>query len=290
MSEKKPKIIVIIGPTASGKSDRAIRLAKKYNGEIVSADSRQVYRGMDIGSGKVTKREQRMAPHHLLDVASPTRNYTVVHFQRDAKRAIRDILKRGKLPIICGGTGFWIEALLIDQPFPKVPPNKTLRKKLSKLPAEKLYAILKKKDPQRARTIDRHNPVRLIRALEIIAATKKPVPALRKNDSPYEAKIIVINPSQKILYRRIERRLKQRLRHGMIAEVRRLRANGVPDKRLVALGLEYRYVTFYLQGKLTRKEMEEKLLSEIKKYARRQMTWLRGMKRRIKTNTFELPV
>ena len=129
----KPKIIVIAGPTASGKSDIAIQLAKKCNGEIISADSRQVYRGMDIGAGKVTKREQRLARHWLLDIASPTRQYTVVHFQRDGRKAIADILRRGKLPIICGGTGFWIDALAYNLAIPNVKPNRVLRAKLQKL-------------------------------------------------------------------------------------------------------------------------------------------------------------
>jgi tRNA dimethylallyltransferase len=278
MPNVKPKVLVIIGPTSSGKSDLAIRMAKKYNGEIISADSRQVYKGMDIGTGKVTKREQRMIKHHLLDIASPRKNYTVIHFQRDAARAIRDIVKRGKLPIICGGTGFWIEALLSSATFPNVPPNKALRGKLSKLSAERLFTMLQKKDPERAANIDKHNPVRLIRALEIIEATKKPVQKLVKNDAPYDAKIILLNPSQTKLYRQIEKRLKARLKQGMIAEVKRLRKSGVSNKRLIELGLEYRYITYYLQRKLTRKEMGEQLFSEIKKYAKRQMTWFKKLK------------
>ncbi len=280
----KPKVLVIIGPTASGKSDLAIRLAKKYNGEIISADSRQVYKGMDIGSGKVTKREQRMVRHHLLDIASPKRMYTVAHFKRDAARAIRDIVKRGKLPIICGGSGFWIEALLSSAQFPNVAPNKLLRKKLSKLSAAKLFSMLEKKDPERAANIDTHNPVRLIRALEIIDATNKPVQKRRLSESPYDAEIILLNPNQKVLYARIEKRLTTRFKQGMIAEVQRLRKSRVSDRRLIELGLEYRYITLYLQGKLTRKEMEAKLLSEIKKYAKRQMTWFQGMGQRLSNN------
>ncbi len=277
---KKINVLVIIGPTSSGKSDQAIRLAKKYNGEIISADSRQVYKGMDIGTGKVTKREQRLVPHHLLDIASPKRMYTVTHFQRDAARAIRDITRRGKLPIICGGTGFWIDALLSSSKFPNVQPNKSLRKKLSKLSAEELFAILQKKDSERAASIDKHNPVRLIRALEIIEATKKPIQKAAASESPYDTEIIFVNPTRKTLYQRIEKRLKKRFKQGMIAEVVRLRKSGVSDKRLIELGLEYRYITYYLQGKLTRTEMEAKLLSEIKKYAKRQMTWIRGMQKR----------
>ena len=140
--------------------------------------------------------------------------------------------------------------------------------------------MLQKKDPERAASIDKHNPVRLIRALEIIAATKKPIQKIQKNASPYDAEILLINPSQKTLYSRIEKRLKARFKQGMIAEVERLRKSGVSDKRLIELGLEYRYITYYLQGKLSRKEMEAKLLSEIKKYAKRQMTWAKGMRQR----------
>ncbi len=280
-----------MGPTASGKSDLAILLAKKYDGEIISADSRQVYRGMDIGTGKVSRDKVEGHPkldlgsfysesirHHLLDVASPKRTYNVTHFVRDAKRAIADIKKRGKTPIICGGTGFWIQALIEDNAFPAVKPNPELRKKLGKLSAEELFKQLKEQDPRRAETIDAHNKIRLIRALEIIE-TLGVVPPLTKNRESRienrESIIIVLNPSQETLYKNIAVRLEKRMDLGMVAEVEKLRSDGISWKRLESFGLEYRYIALLLQNKISREEMMEQLEFEIRHYAKRQLTWLR---------------
>lgn len=265
-----------MGPTASGKSDLAIALAQKYDGEIISADSRQVYRGMDIGTGKVTKTEQKLARHWLLDVASPKRSYNVTHFVRDAKKAIADIRKRGKTPIICGGTGFWIQSLLENNTFPAVKPNPKLRKELGSLSTEELFRQLKKKDPARAKTIDAKNKIRLIRALEI-CATLGAVPTLPQ-DYQQETKdylLIVLNPVQELLWNNIAVRLEKRLKKGMIAEVQRLREEGLSWKKLESFGLEYKYVSLFLQKKLSRLEMKERLNFEIRHYAKRQLTWLR---------------
>ena len=162
-----PKIIAIVGPTASGKSDLAVKIARKYNGEIISADSRQVYRGLNIGTGKITKHEMLGVPHHLLDVADPKKRFTVADFKTLADKAIADISSRGKLPIICGGTGLYIDILTSGFVLPDVPPNPTLRKKLGQKTAAQLFVILKKLDPKRAENIDQTNSVRLIRAIEI---------------------------------------------------------------------------------------------------------------------------
>ncbi len=281
--------IVIMGPTASGKSDLAILLAEKYDGEIISADSRQVYHGMDIGTGKVPRdtvgRHPGLEPgsyyysegirHHLIDVASPKRTYNVTHFVRDAKRAIADIQKRGKTPIICGGTGFWIQALIEDSPFPAVKPNLALRKKLEKFSTEELFEQLKKTDPVRAKSIDAQNKVRLIRALEICEALGTvPVPISHKL-SANSYLIIALNPSQEILHHNISVRLDKRLEQGMVAEVETLRASGLSWKRLESFGLEYKYVALLLQKKITLDEMKERLEFEIRHYAKRQLTWLR---------------
>ncbi len=276
MSKILDKTIVIMGPTASGKSDLAIALAQKYDGEIISADSRQVYRGMDIGTGKVTKTEQKLARHWILDVTSPKRSYNVTHFVRDAKKAIADIRKRGKTPIICGGTGFWIQALLENNTFPAVKPNPKLRKELGALSTEKLFRQLKKKDPARAKTIDAKNKIRLIRALEI-CATLGTVPTLPKN-YPLKTRdylVIVLNPAQETLWNNIAVRLEKRLKKGMIAEVQKLRTEGISWKKLESFGLEYKYVSLYLQKKIPRLEMKERLEFEIRHYAKRQLTWLR---------------
>jgi len=297
----KPRIIVVGGPTASGKSDIAIALARKLNGEIISADSRQVYRGMDIGTGKVprdkvlsknveyrsTKKLRHSSfensyfssniRHWLLDVASPTRQYTVAHFQRDARKAIKDILKRGKLPIICGGTGFWIDALVYNLAIPKVKPNRVLRAKLQKLSADELFARLKKLDPVRAKAIDRHNPVRLIRALEIVMSTGKPVPP-KTNSSPYGLLYLGVTRPQAELHARIKKRLIARLRAGMVAEVKKLHTSGVSWKRLESFGLEYRWVAKYLQAHRLHpsekvKPFRDELLRDIIAYSKRQLTW-----------------
>ncbi|MEI9967049.1 MAG: tRNA (adenosine(37)-N6)-dimethylallyltransferase MiaA [Candidatus Moraniibacteriota bacterium] len=272
-----PKTIVIVGPTASGKSALAIELARKLGGEIISADSRQVYRGMDIGSGKVTKQEQKLAKHHLLDVADPQDDYNVTHFAKDALSALKDIEKRGKRVIICGGSGFWVQALLEQSSFPAVKPNPKLRAELGKLSAEELYARVKAADPERAETIDQQNPVRLIRALEIIEAfgfVPKREEASIKNE---DYLLIAIDPGKENLARRIRERLQERLHAGMIQEVERLHQSGVSYKRLESFGLEYKYVALFLQKKLTRKNMEIELTREILRYAKRQMTWLRRM-------------
>ena len=276
------KTIVIVGPTASGKSDLAISLARKYNGEIISADSRQVYRGMDIGTGKVTKAEQRLARHWLLDVANPKRNYNVTHFVRDAKKALKDIDKRSKTAIICGGTGFWVQALLEDNPFPSVKPDPLLRRKLNKLSAGQLFTKLKKQDPRRAKTIDAKNKVRLIRALEIVEVLGK-VPALPKNHEARSTKhdyiILGLNVDKEVLWKNIKLRLEKRLRKGMVAEVKRLREEGVSWKKLESFGLEYKYIALYLQKKLSRKEKLERLEFEIRHFAKRQLVWLNRMEK-----------
>lgn len=265
-----------MGPTASGKSDLAILLAQKYDGEIISADSRQVYRGMDIGTGKVTLAEQKLAPHHLLDVASPKRSYNVTHFVRDAKRAITDIKKRGKTPIICGGTGFWIQALLEENTFPAVKPSPELRKKLGKLSVEALFQQLQKKDPTRAKTIDAQNKIRLIRALEIIE-TLGVVPPIQKSriKNLESYLVIVLNPSKETLDKNIAIRLEKRFKKGMVAEVEKLREEGLSWRKLESFGLEYKYVALFLRKKISRTEMKERLNFEIRHYAKRQLTWLR---------------
>ena len=269
----KPKIIIILGPTAVGKSEIAVRLAKKYNGEVVSADSRQVYLGMDIGSGKITKTEMRGVPHHLLDVAHPKKVFTVADYKTQAEKAIFDILNRGKVPIICGGTGFYIDTVVNGIEYPDVPANQKLRNTLSKKTTEALFKMLQKLDPKRAKTIDSQNMVRLIRAIEIVKALGS-VPKV-KSKKRFNALTIGLDLPDTVLKEKISKRILARMGKGMVAEVRRLHKNGVSWKRLFALGLEYRAVSLYLQKKLSKQEMIATLEHEIWQYVRRQRTWFR---------------
>ncbi len=274
---QSPKTIVILGPTASGKSDLAIEIARQYNGEIISVDSRQVYRGMDIGSGKVTKAEQRLAKHHLLDVVDPNTDYNVTDFLRDAKQAEANIRQAGKVPIFCGGTGFWMQAYMESQSFPGVKPNPELREKLSRYSLEELFAMVKEKDPERAKTIDKKNPLRLIRALEIIEVLGKVPPANHVKIKNENYTILALNPDKKKLEIKIRHRLKERFKAGMVQEIERLQKNGVNWKRLEAFGLEYKYIALFLQKKQKRNDMEVELLRESLRYAKRQLTWLKRM-------------
>jgi tRNA dimethylallyltransferase len=275
----KNKLVIIVGPTASGKTGLSIKLAKKYKGEIISADSRQVYKGMNIGTGKVTKKEMQGIPHYLLDVASPKTIFSVTKYKKLAEKAIKDIQKRNKIPFLVGGTGFYIQAAVDGILIPEVKPDWKLRKKLEKNSTEKLFKQLKTLDPIRAKNIDKYNRRRLIRALEIILKTKRPIPAFKTNPIDSEVLFLGITKSKKELYKLISVRLTKRLKHGMVAETKRLREQGISWKRLEEFGLEYRYLSWYLQGKLTKDEMIEKLQKEIEHYAKRQMTWFKKDKR-----------
>jgi tRNA dimethylallyltransferase len=286
---KKNMIIVILGQTATGKSDFAVEIAKKIGGEIISADSRQVYRGMDLGTGKITQKEMRGIPHYLFDVASPLKIFSVSDFQKLTTKKIKEIFEKGKIPIICGGTGFYIDAIVNGTIFPEVQPDQKLREILNKKTNEKLFEMLKKLDKNRAKNIDRNNKVRLIRAIEIAKALGK-VPSLRTNlrkpgtnsamaefvpsNNLDVLKIGLILPPE-VLKKRIRTRLLSRIKKGMIKEVENLHRQGVSWKRLNSFGLEYRYVSLYLQKKMTKEEMIEKLNTEIWHYAKRQKTWFK---------------
>lgn len=267
------KIIVVCGPTATGKSDFAVVLAKKVHGEIISADSRQVYKGLDIGSGKITLREMKGIPHHLLNVANPKRVFSVAQYQTLASKTIADIVARGRVPIVCGGTGFYIDAIICNTIFPSVKPNPALRKKLQTYSTEKLNSVLQKLDPRRYALIDKHNKVRLIRAIEIATALGS-VPIIERSHQ-YDIEWHYLDFSDEILKKRIHDRLLKRMKTGMVAEVKELHENGLPWKRLEALGLEYRYLALYLQNKLSKADMLTQLESAIWQYAKRQRTWFK---------------
>lgn len=276
--QSEKTIIVIVGPTATGKSDLAVRLAKKWNGEIISADSRQVYRELNIGTGKVTKREMAGIPHHLLNVASPKRRFTVIQYKRLARKAIRNILQHNKIPIIVGGTGFYIQSVIDGIVLPEVAPDAMLRKKLAQVPTHVLYDMLLQLDQHRAATIDRHNPRRLVRAIEIAHALGK-VPDRENDPLPHTILQIGIDLPDTILKQKIHTRLTTRLRRGMLSEAKRLHTTGLSWKRMEELGLEYRYMARYLQGTISKEEMIDQLSAEIWHYAKRQRTWFKKDKR-----------
>jgi len=272
-----PKIIVVCGPTATGKSDLAVTIAKKFGGEVISADSRQVYEGLDIGSGKITKSEMKGVPHHLLDIVSPKKVFTVADFKKLATRAITDILSRENIPIICGGTGFYIQSLVDNTTLPEVAPNTELRKRLQELDLKKLFTKLKNLDPERAKTIDPDNKVRLIRAIEI-AIELGQVPRLEALPPSYKVLQIGLDIEDAELKERIDVRLEKRL-SGIITEVKKLHAGGLSWKRMESLGLEYKYGAQFAQKKISKEEMIEKLNMENWHYVKRQRTWFRKDKR-----------
>ncbi len=286
MQNIKNKLLVILGPTASGKTDLSIKLAKKYNGAVVSADSRQVYKGMDIGSGKITKKEMQGIPHYLLDVANPKRRFSVAQYQKLALKAIKNIQKQGKLPILVGGTGFYIQSIVDGIVAPEVKPDWKLRKILEKKSNEELYKMLLEKDPKRAKNIDKNNPRRLVRAVEIVLATGKPVPPLLSGfpaeggpASGWDVLQIGMLKTRQELEKNINKRLLKRLqKDAIIKEVKKLRKN-LSFKRLEEFGLEYKFVAQYLQGKISKQEMMERIQKESEHYAKRQMTWFKRDKR-----------
>ncbi len=271
--QNKPKIIVIVGPTASGKSDLGVLISKRFNGEVISADSRQVYKGLDIGTGKIAQKEMKGISHHLLDVLQPRTKFTVHAFKKHGDKAIKKMLKNGKIPVIVGGTGFYIEALVDSVLLPEVKPDLKLRLKLSKKSAENLFKMLQKLDSKRSENIDPKNTHRLIRAIEIAQALGE-VPAIKK-DSNFNPLFIGLKVSPEELQERIAKRLKKRLKQGMISEARKLHKEGLSWKRMNELGLEYRYLALFLQNKISKEEMFQKLKTEIWRYAKRQMTWFK---------------
>jgi len=268
------KIIVVCGPTATGKSDYAVELAQKINGEIISADSRQVYKGLDLGSGKITAEEMSGIPHHLLDVADPSEPFSVVHYKELADAIIKDIISRGKTPIIVGGTGFYIDAVICDTIFPAVAPNHALRKELHEKPIEELLTKLHALDPRRYDLIDKHNRVRIVRALEIAHALGT-VPELEHKQPTYDIQWHYRDLPDDELKEKIHARLIRRLEDGMINEVAKLHEDGLSWDRLESFGLEYKFVALYLQEKFLKADMIDQLERAIWQYVKRQRTWFK---------------
>ena len=276
---KKPKIIAIVGPTASGKTGLGISLAKKYHGEIISADSRQVYRGMDIGTAKPTTSERKEVTHHLIDVADPSEEYTVSDYKRDAMAAIEDILKRKKLPIMVGGTGLYVDAVIDNLDIPKIQADPVLRASIEKdietLGLATVFKKLVELDPEAAHIVDPKNPRRVVRALEVAILTGEPFTAQRKKNEPlFDALKIGIGPSPEVLRERIDRRVYLMMQDGLVDEVQALiKKYGASCAAFDAIG--YREIISYLDGDMSLEQATDIIKHNTWHYAKRQMTWFR---------------
>ncbi len=281
MTDNKPPLLVVLGPTASGKSALGIALAQHFHGEIVSADSRQVYRSLDIGTAKVTAEEQALVLHHLLDIVELSETYTVSQFQHAANEAIQAILARQHLPFLVGGSPHYIQAVVDNLDMPQVAPQPALRAQLEQRPLHDLLHELQERDPQSYVTIDRNNPRRVIRALEVCISTGKPFSEQRNLASPlYHCLLLGIQWPREELYRRIDARVDERIQQGMVQEVQGLLDAGISSERLDALGLEYRFVNRWLHGEFPSEgQMVERLKYAIHDFTRRQLTWFRRDKR-----------
>ncbi len=277
---KRPGIIVVTGPTASGKTRRAVELATAIGGEIVSAASRQVYRGMDIGTGKDIE-EYGSVPYHLIDICPAGSKYNLYEFLRDANNAIADISSRGLRPIVCGGTGLYVESLLNGIELPQVPENRELRESLRGRTLEELTGILASMKTLH-NTTDVDSAARAIRAIEIQTYyAAHPEAATQVSPHPVEgATVIGVSVERDERRRRISQRLQDRLKAGMADEVRSLLDSGIAPDDLIYYGLEYKFLTLYVLGRISRAEMENSLEIAIHQFAKRQMTWFRGMERR----------
>jgi tRNA dimethylallyltransferase len=272
-----PPLLVVLGLTASGKSDLGIALARAWHGEIVSADSRQVYRGLDIGTAKVTLAERALVPHHLIDVVDPGAEFNVAMYQDMALAAIAAITARGALPVLVGGSPHYLQAVLEGLDIPRVPPNWDLRAELARRAPAELLALLRTYDPVAAAQVDPRNARRIVRAIEVCRATGAPYSAQRRRGPErFRTLKLGLNWPRDELYRRIDRRVDARLAQGMIAEVEGLIAQGVDPNWLHGLGLEYRFIVDYLAGRLTPRElMVERLKFAIHRFAREQLGWFR---------------
>ncbi len=287
----KPQVIVIAGPTASGKTSVSVELAKRINGEIISADSMQIYKEMNIGTAKVTKEEMQGIKHYLIDVISPDEAFNVTKYKKMAEEAIEEILKKGKTPIIVGGTGLYINTLVNGIEFTEVVEDKEFREEMQKIAIEKgskhLHDELRKIDSEAANIIDENNVRRVIRALEIYKITGKTKTRLdeeSRKEVKYDYKIYGIETPREILYDRINKRVDKMLEEGLIDEVKSLLEKY--NFSLTALqGLGYKEVKEYLDGETSYEEMVEKLKIETRRYAKRQLTWFRKNK---ETNWYEL--
>lgn len=287
METSLPKLIAIVGPTASGKSGLAILLARKYNGELVCADSRQLYRGMTIGTAKDPGDWQDVegerkyvlkegVVEHLVDMLEPNMPFSVAEYQKIAFEVIDDIIARGKLPILVGGTGLYIQSVIDNLQFPDVAPNQQIRDNLNKRSIPELIRMYQSCDPMGAASIDEHNKRRLVRAVEVCMVTRKPYSELKKQgDSKYEVLQIGLDHFREALYQRINTRTLQMMKKGLVGEVEDLIKNGVSPISSAMTGIGYRQVVDYLQGDVDQEEMVEDIQKESRRLAKRQLSWFK---------------
>lgn len=284
----KPKVIVICGPTASGKTTLSIQLAQKINGEIISSDSMQIYKDMNIGTAKPDQQEMQGIKHYLLDFVEPNQRYSVADYKKDAENAIEDILQKGKVPIIVGGTGLYVDSLIYGIEYPNIEFDENYRKELErrveKEGLEKLYEEARKIDPQAMEKISRNDQKRILRVLEIYNATGKTKTEQeiesRKNEVKYDYRVFAINMDREKLYDRINKRVDIMIQKGLIEEVENLlkKYNEFPT---AMQGLGYKEVVEYLQGKVLKEDMIENIKRESRRYAKRQITWFKKNKQTI---------
>lgn len=291
---EKQKLIIIAGPTAVGKSSAAVELAKRLDTEVISADSMQVYRSMDIGTAKITEEEMKGIPHHLTDVIEPFEDYNVVRFKEMAKKAIDEVLKKGKIPIMCGGTGFYIQALLYDIDFTE-EDNGGIRDELYSLyereGAKYMHSLLEEKDPESAAAIPVNNVKRVIRAIEFYELHGRKISehniTERQKESAYDSRFFVLTDDRKRLYERINKRVDKMVAEGLFDEVRALMDEGVPRSSTAMQGIGYRESYAYLSGEITRDEAIELIKTNSRHYAKRQLTWFKREKNVIYINISE---
>lgn len=286
MEVSKRPLVILTGPTAVGKTALSVALAKAIGGEIISADSMQVYRHMDIGSAKVTKEEMDGVPHHLIDVLEPTEEFNVVLFQQMARQAVEEICGRGHIPILVGGTGFYIQALLYDINFTENDEDAAFRHSLEELAKregpEALYERLRAVDPESCESIHAHNVKRVIRAIEFYEKTGKKISAhnreQRQNSSPYRFAYFVLNDEREAVYRRIDERVDLMMKKGLVEEVRALQAMGCKQGMVSMQGLGYKEILSCLEGEISLEEAVYLIKRDTRHFAKRQITWFKREK------------
>ncbi|ACV58514.1 tRNA (adenosine(37)-N6)-dimethylallyltransferase MiaA [Alicyclobacillus acidocaldarius] len=281
MTDRKP-IVCVVGPTGVGKSELSVEIALRYGGEVVSADSMQIYRGMDIGTAKLRPDEMRGVPHHLLDIADPARKFTVAEWKRQADMVIDEIVARGRLPVVCGGTGLYVRALLDDLDFSQTPENVHLRAALDRRADEEgvqaLYEELRARDPERARMIHPHDRKRIVRALEVAMVRGTGMSEdydWTPRQGRYEALVLGITMPREALYQRIDRRVEHMWRLGLVDEVKRLLAAGVPMGGTAMQAIGYKEVVSYLSGAVSEEEAIRIIQQNTRRFAKRQWSWFR---------------